>query len=497
MRNYGVYRHMIHLKTHGLMLLCALMLLVAAPDAAFATQQFGGVSAVPHGTCTTDPQFVINTPAPGQGLISSIVTEIQRLLNASSEALFNTITGDSGFIQAVQATVTLYIVIYGILFTFGLVQITLYDFSVRMIKIGLIFLFISPVAWLEFNTYVVTFFNAGTDEFINRMMGVALNLPVAPGAPPFSVVDAALSKAISAKMAVTLMAAFFTPPYGPIFGLLLAMAMGTFVRAIMTAAWVYLMALILKALLFGIAPIFFVFMLFARTRYLFDGWLNQIVNATLQPIFLFTFFAFFVKLMEAGIDQIFMTPVCWTEWGDSLRGSPFSVHYWRFALCQGASCEPFGGKWSWNGPSNIAGQVGAPIFPIDIVGILVLVMLADLCVRFNTIVTMIASDIAAASTNISGMQSALSGWFSQAQKSMSSPSGSGVATLPNQNMSNATQNAQAATAARPAGVTPAGGAGAGGAAAGGGSTSSTKQFTNAKGDTLADMLSGQAKSPGD
>ncbi len=407
-------------------ILCLLLMFV--PELAQA--QVGPIPSVPHGTCTTDPQFEIPLPAPGQGLITTIIVEIQNILGQVSSALFSTIISDSGFRKALQALATLYIMFYGIMFTFGMVQITLFDFCIRMIKIGIIVLLLSPQAWSFFNNIVVRFFNAGTDAWINQVSAAVLNQPLPNNAPPFYVIDQALTKAVSAKMAVTLMAMFFTPPYGPIFGLLLALGLGTFVRAILTAAWVYLMSLILKALLFGVAPIFLAFILFVRTRYLFDGWLNQIVNATLQPILLFTFLAFFVVLVNVAIDNIFVTPVCWTEWSESLRGSPFSVHYWRFTLCNGGTCEPYGGAWSFDGPQTATG----PIFPIDILGILVLVMLADLASRFNGIVVLIASDLASASTNLASMQGALGDWFKSANTAGRQPGGGGVATvLPNQN----------------------------------------------------------------
>lgn len=394
---------------HHLLLLIPIlcMILTLWPEAAFAVKP----ATVPHGTCTSDPQFAIPLPAVGQGLITTVVVEIQNILGQVSSALFMQIITDSGFIRTLQALTSLYIVFYGIMFSFGMVQITLFDFSIRMIKIGIIVLLLSPSAWEFFNGIVVKFFNAGTDQWINSVSAAVLNQALPSNAPPFYVIDQALTKVVSAKMAVTLMAMFFTPPYGPIFGLLLALGLSTFVKAVLTAAWVYLMSLILKALLFGIAPIFLSFILFVRTRYLFDGWLNQVVNATLQPILLFTFLAFFVQLINVAIDNILLTPVCWTEWAESLRGSPFSIHYWRFALCvTGAVCEPYSGSWGFNGPQSAQG----PIFPIDIMGILVLVMLADLSARFNSIVISIASDLAGASTNLAAMQGALGGWFKSA-----------------------------------------------------------------------------------
>lgn len=413
-----------------LLLVLACLASTMMPELAFAQSSPNSTPpAVPHGTCTTDPQFEIQSPAAGQGLISTIITQIQNILNQVTYDMYTSIVGDASFAYALRALLTLYIVFYGILFTFGMVQITMFDFSVRMIKIGIIAMLLSKTPWSFFHDTVIVFFNAGTDSWINAVSASVLgeSLPFGGNAPPFYIIETALAKALSAKMAVTLMAMFFTPPYGPIFGLLVSMGISTFIRAVLTAAWVYLMSLILKALLFSIAPIFLSFILFVRTRYLFDGWLNQVVNATLQPVLLFTFLAFFVQLIGVAIENLLQTPVCWTEWSESLRGSPFSVHYWRFTLCSsggGDGCELYGGAWSFSGPQSGSG----PIFPIDILGVLVLVMLADLCSRFNSIVVLIASDLASASTNLATMGGDMASMFKQANGGNRSPDGGNVGT---------------------------------------------------------------------
>ncbi len=419
---------MIRLRPYLKIFLVALLL--AVPYAALAEAP----PIQPGGTCTTDPPFDIPTPLPGQGLISVIVTNVQAILNNISQTMFQTIAGDAGFIAAVQAMLTLYIAIYGILFTFGMVNITLYDFFIRMVKIGIIVGLLSAGAWDFFNTTVVKFFNQGTDDIINKVTAIATNTGTdfATG-PPFNVLDGALAKALSAKMAVVLLATFGTGPYGILYGLLLLAALGSFMKALFTAVWVYLMSLVLKTLLFGLAPIFFAFLLFNRTRHLFDGWLNQVVNASLQPILLFVFFAFFAKLIEASIDNLIDytpphkgVPVCWTEWAESVRGSPFSFHWHRFTVPNdsgtstfclnntGGKCwEPFGGMWGFTGPQVTNNTATAmPVFPIDIMTILIFLILAELAGRFNSIVLMIARDLAGASTDLSSMQGALSDWFS-------------------------------------------------------------------------------------
>jgi type IV secretory pathway VirB6-like protein len=386
-----------------------LLVLAILPQAAEA--------AAPPGTCTRDPQFQIPPYPPGAGLVSTIVTNIKDVLENISETMFNAIRTNDGFTYAIRAAVSLYIAIYGILFTFGMVQITIFDLVMRMIKISIIVLLLSPDAWDFFSNVVVRFFNDGTDALIYNITQIAVGgvvspyNPSDPGSHPFLVLDAAVTKAVSAKMAVTLLATGFTGPYGVFYCLLMVMCLGSFLRALLTALWVYLMSMVLRTLLFGLAPIFFGCLLFQRTRHLFDGWLNQVVNACLQPILLFIFFAFFAKLIEASIDHVLHVPVCWTESAESLRGSPSRMHWWRFMVPDsGGKFESYGGGWTFTGPQDAPTE--GRIFPIDIMALLVFLMLAELANRFNSIILMVARELAGATTDLSTMRGALSDWFS-------------------------------------------------------------------------------------
>jgi len=379
----------------------------------------------PPGTCTSDPQFEVPYAVitPGNGLISTIVTDIKNVLNATMQPMFFTIVHDSGFRGILAAAVSVYIVVYGILFTFGMVQATVYDFFGRMIKIGIVAWLLGSMgdAWLtKLINWLIKFFNDGTDAIITKAMEITVggvHQAYNPNAP-FAILDGVIAKAVSAKMAVTILATFFTGPYGILFGFLLLMSLGSFLKALFTAIWVYMMSLVLKTLLIALAPIFIPFILFARTRPLFDGWVNQLVNASLQPIFLFIFFAFFAKLIEAAMMNILANPVCWTEWQDSVRGTPFAVHYWRFAIMDHGNWEPYGGLWSWEG-NKVEGNTRP--FPIDIMHILIFLILAELAGRFNSIVTMIASDIAAASVNLASMQGPASEWFNPGKGKKGNP----------------------------------------------------------------------------
>lgn len=376
----------------------------------------------PPGTCTSDPQFDIPYAAitPGSGLISTIITDVKNVLASTTASLFVGIGINPEYRSIVTTVITLYIMIYGLMFTFGMVQASVYDFFIRMIKIGVIFWLIGGIgigSLISIFNRIANFFNNGTDAIIAKVTQITVGGISAPYDPntPFAILDSIIAHAVSAKMAVTILATFFTGPYGILFGILLLMSLGSFLKALFTAIWVYLMSLVLKTLLIGLGPIFIPMILFARTKPLFDGWLNQLVNASLQPIFLFIFFAFFASLIEASMLNILANPVCWTEWQDSVRGTPFAVHYWRFAIQDPPGSgiwEPYGGLWTWEG-NKVEGNTRP--FPIDIMHILIFLMLAELAGRFNNVVTMIASDIAAASTNLASMQGPGAEWFGGGQ----------------------------------------------------------------------------------
>lgn len=399
-----------------LLMLCALTL---GSGAAHAVPE-----QLPDGTCTDQPEyFPLEEPASGTGLISSIIVEIGTPLLTVSSTMFQAIAGDAGFKNVLRLACSIYVAVYGILFTFGMVQVTIHDLMVRLIKIGIIYTLLTPAAWGYFYFTVVHFFNNGVDDIILRVSSIAFGTGTGAGAlvgSPFDPMDQALIYIVSSKMVVTLLATFATGPYGFIIGIILLMSLGSFLKSIFNALWVYVMAFVIRTLMFGMAPIFIVCILFSRTRHLFDGWLNQVVNASLQPIFLFTFFAFFVLLIRSCIIHLFDTPVCWMPTGTN-TGAPGVSHFWRFALKDCGVTNPdgsqayfaFDGRWSFTGPEDIGplAACNTQIHPIGVILPLMIWILADIASRFNHIVIEIAKDISNASTDLSMGGDSIKSWF--------------------------------------------------------------------------------------
>jgi len=343
-------------------------------------------AVTPEASCTANPdgsdteEFTIEDI----GLITKVVNKIKDKLIPIAPKLFQSITTDSGFLGSLRAAMTLYIAIYGILFMAGIAEIKFHDLIIMFTKLAIVGALLSSTSWSFFDHTVVKFFNDGTDDLINKITAIAVgnSTPVVGSAGAFGAIDSALSKAVSSKMMVTLMANLPVNIYGFLFGAMLAISLFLFLQSIITATWVYVMSMAMKTLLFGLAPIFIPCILFQRTKHLFDGWLSQIVSASIQPILLFVFLSFFISLLDAAMVNLMHTPVCWSKLPDSFRGSPFQAFFWNFMQ------KDANGNWV---PKE--GATSDSNNPIDLVAILTFLILAYLANSFNTIVIQISSQI--------------------------------------------------------------------------------------------------------
>lgn len=373
--------------------------------------------AAPASTCTYDPT---NFAAPNLKVITNVTDSITCILYATStnapcnvansitRKMFETIKGQGTYQQILRALATLFVLIYGISFLTGIVQATISELLVRVAKFALIVTLLSPDAWLWFYNTVGIFFHEGTNWLIGFSIQTALGtIPGLNPYQPFAMIDYAIQLAFSPRMFTTMIALFFTPPYGWLFFFLVLMSLGVFVASLMQALWIYVMSLVIRSFLFGMAPIFIPFILFSKTRHLFDGWMNMLVNSMLQPVLLFTFFAFFITLMATAMLNILKVPVCYMPGDGLFSGGPMDEKLPRFMLWAGNKWEPYAGGWNFTGPIDFPNYApnGVPVvFPINIIDVLIFLILAQLAWRFNGIAINIAKELsgAALSLNLPG-----------------------------------------------------------------------------------------------
>ena len=381
-------------KTIFLALILLFSVVTLAPSNSYAAALTTTTAATGGDSCTANPD---GTPTPdgtikNEQIITGVVKIIKDKLTSVSQKLFVTVTADSGFVGAVRAAMTLFIAIYGILFMAGLVEIKFHDFIVTLFKVAVVGALLSPSSWQLFNGIIVRFFNDGTDTLINQITSIAVGSSSAANgtAGAFAALDSALSKAISPNMIKTIMASVPANIYGFFFAGMLAISVFLFLKSIIQAVWVYVMSLAMKTLLFGLAPIFIPCILFQRTKHIFDGWLSQIVSASVLPVLLFVFLTFFVQLMDAAMINVLHTPICWSALPDVARGSGIETFFDRFMVQDGS------GNWAMK-----TGAINSDGFPIDLVAVLTFLILAYIANSFNEVVKMIAAEISGITGDLS------------------------------------------------------------------------------------------------
>lgn len=329
-----------------------------------------------------------------QGLLSDIYVYIKSLVSDATEKLFNAFVENDSYQAALAGAVTLTIVIFGAAFTMGVMQVSFGQVLVRLLKIAIIFLLISASGWEFFNGTMVHFFNDGTDELVKGVMEIGTGIHAPPGATPFYQLDKLAAFIIQPDTLIAIMGAFFAGgPFSLMMGGMMALATAGFISLVVKALRLYAVAYVARALLLGLAPVFFVFLLFERTKNLFMSWLNALLTMSLQPILLFTFLSFFMVLIQTAATDMFHAELCWTEFKSSVDGSQSKPAFWRFV--DPDTHSPIMSDMDWKGAISCRLNNGTNCkeFPINIMDVMSFLILIYLAVRFADSIERIANEL--------------------------------------------------------------------------------------------------------
>lgn len=327
------------------------------------------------------------------GLLTDITNYIKDVVNDATEKLFNAFIGNQSYQHAVYAAAALMVTIYGVGFTIGVIQASFGQALIRMIKLGIIVTLIDQdIGFAFFTEYVIKFFADGSDALIIGVMKIGTGVDVPPGAGPFYQLDKIASFIIQPDTLSALLGSFFSGgPFGAAMGGLMAFAFWAFIKLLVEALRTYAVSFIARAMLFGVAPIFIVFLLFDKTKTLFQGWVNLLLNYSLQPVLLFTFLSFFIVLIQSATASMFNTELCWTE-GPAISGSTVRPAMWRFVDQSG---QPNPSVQTWQGSLSclIGGGGNCPPFPVNIIDILSFMILVYLAERFAGVIPKISNEL--------------------------------------------------------------------------------------------------------
>ena len=252
----------------------------------------------------------------------------------AAQAIFCRVAIHPYFVRGVKAIVTIYIILTCIMFMFGMVQVTQGELVIRIIKMAIIMELIDPNSWEFFYNNLFRILTDGLTQVINL---VTTTIGAAPGDGGVYFFDLILHDLFSHETTAHILAIMFGLSgadfiIGFFYGLFLYFLIFLFMLELARVACQYIIALMAMAMLIIVAPLFFIFGLFALTREYFTNWLQQIFSYTIQPIVLFAAMALFANLIMDQVHRTLGFRICYNTpdgwffplWQISLRMPPSS-----------------------------------------------------------------------------------------------------------------------------------------------------------------------------
>lgn len=220
----------------------------------------------------------------------------------------------SGFNRVVTAILVLYVAVYGVLFMYGFIQNTQVDFLIRIVKMAVIIQLAQAGSWDFFNTYLFPIFTEGS-QYVVHVFSTSFMGSVPPYNPDmgvsFSFLDTTLSMFFSQSTWIKISAILFDGPLGWLVVILIIIGLYFYLIAVVSAFILYLIAFVALSLLIATAPIFLIFMLFAKTMTMFKNWINSMFAFALRPVMVFAVLVIFNFFMYAIMLRVFNFEACW------------------------------------------------------------------------------------------------------------------------------------------------------------------------------------------
>lgn len=336
-----------------------------------------------------------------------------------AERIYKLLIADSRYKAIVTISLVMMVTFYGLTFLMGVSEINHAELVNRVIKIGLIYLFIGEAGWQWFDTFVVKFFKDGTDYLAFLMASSfdtsgEISRAIDDGnyydkSVLFSSVDNVFNLFFSDAVLKKISALLFASIFGWAYLLIICLSFMLYVYAVANAVLLYLTAQVFISILFTLGPIFFIFTLFEKTKEMFDNWIKQLIGFSLQQIFLLTTLAFFNMMMYEVIKMSLGFKICWDDvWTINIIVRISLLSWWNIA-----SLPPRTDSQSEVG--NIGNPEGIP----SLFTILFIWIIASLMNKFIGFMTELASQISGG-LSATSLSAGVSSAVSEVKKSLKS-----------------------------------------------------------------------------
>jgi type IV secretory pathway VirB6-like protein len=243
--------------------------------------------------------------------ITYVIQMITSKIDETSKELYISITENGQYLLALKIGLTLYMMIQGLLYTMGMLNMNQKELLFSFIKLIIVMqLLTSDASWALFNNYFFTFFTDGLDE----VLGIITSTVTGQSTSGFTFFDKMIGLFYSYETWMKILALCVSVPSGIVVTGLLALALGILTLAIVQGVVLYLLAYLAISILIVLAPIFITFMLFKITKPLFEGWINQFAGYFFQAVLVFASITLLGQIIIDKIYKILGFRVCYQDY---------------------------------------------------------------------------------------------------------------------------------------------------------------------------------------
>ncbi len=310
-----------------------------------------------------------------------------------------------GFLQAVRALLTLYVIFSVVGYMLGTLQLSKYDFIVRIVKIAFIAFVFSDKSWELLGTQLSKFFIDGSNYLVNSFSGY-----IGSESNNFTFLDFTAGVLFTGETWLKFLSLIFSGPFGLIAFLMIGRSTFVFLRCIISALMRYIIAIVLGGFLLSLTPLFIVFILFQKTKPLFDNWIKALAHMSIQPVILFSSLSLLNQLMYSILYNLTNFSACYQ--------CLISINFLESDFCIMKSMLPIGYNPSMNvddalsNGTRVGGYFAA--LPIDLIQAFMYLIVASAMETFVVASENIAHAIFQSGYGVVGSVGAVANTASQA-----------------------------------------------------------------------------------
>ncbi|WP_246168468.1 TrbL/VirB6 family protein [Wolbachia endosymbiont of Ctenocephalides felis wCfeT] len=208
--------------------------------------------------------------------------------------------------STIISLLTLYIVLYTLYYFFGLTHLSIYEFLIICVKIGIIVQLLRDDSWNFFyNNAFSMFINAPMQLIeVANFRGTTSNV--------FEFLDLPLNRFSSSHLILLIVSLIFSGPLGFVSFCLVIWGLIIVCLSICHALFSFITSIAIVALLLSLAPLFIICLLFPYTRQMFLDWVGFLTRFAIHPVVLLLFISLISQAMDYIIYSVFDFEVCTT-----------------------------------------------------------------------------------------------------------------------------------------------------------------------------------------